>query len=243
MTAIHPAVAPPLPGRGPGRRSGSSTDTTAAAKQFASPLSSLYVSLAMLGVAALASAAASSLLPGIAGHHAGADQGGALAAGAWVGGIFTGFFAVASLLYGIASFRAGRLLKSLLARRVLAVAATVHLAALLAAAWRMPADTRTFDVNLAALMVLELSAIAVIGWQRNTSLRRPAGSKTGREPSAARLVGTLFASSILVAAIASAGMAASTAGQLAVPHSGHGSSHSPSVPGNILQLQNEGHHH
>jgi hypothetical protein len=244
MTTVHPTVAPPLTGRGPVRVPGRAAENPGSTIRSEAPLSSLYVSLAMVGVAALASAAASSLIPGLAGHPAGVVPPGMLAVGAWVAGIATSAFAGACLVYGIWSFRAGHLLRALLLRRILAVAAAVHLVALLASAWRMPTESRTFDVNLAALLVLELSVIAVIGWQGNISLRRTSASGPRREPSAAVLVGTLFAASMLIAAVCSAGMAASTAGQLAVPHSGHGGhSHSPSVPGNILQLQNEGHHH
>ncbi len=126
--------------------------------------------------------------------------------------------------------------------------AGLHLAVLVAGIWRMPEEARTFDVTLAALASLELSVIAVLGWRRNAELRKGPNFRV-REPSAPAVVGILFAASVLVAAITTSGMAASTAGELAVPHSGHHNTpqHSPQQEspdrGILQQMKEQGHHH
>ncbi|HEY1157110.1 MAG TPA: hypothetical protein VGE95_12565, partial [Arthrobacter sp.] len=57
--------------------------------------------------------------------------------------------------------------------------------------------------------------IASLGW-----LRRPAGERAAMRPG--RLLLAAFAGALLVAGITTPGLAASTAGQYAVPHGGHG---------------------
>ncbi|MGZ2223940.1 hypothetical protein [Glutamicibacter nicotianae] len=54
----------------------------------------------------------------------------------------------------------------------------------------------------------------------------------------------MFAGSVAVAAVASLGMAAATAGELAIPHSEHGVHHSGDIdPGIIGKMKQEEHHH
>ncbi|WP_425863350.1 hypothetical protein [Arthrobacter sp. TWP1-1] len=217
--------------------------------QTGTQLSSLYISLALLGIAALASAATSSLIIGLGGAATGlADPAGNIiwisAASSWAAGILSGIYCLSSLAYAFVSFRKGALPNASALRLVVALAAGVHLIGLLEGLWRWPTSTRTFDVTVASLLVLELSVIAVLGWRRNTELRIGQSIKFGKDPSAMAVVGSLFAASILVAGITTVGMAASTAGELAVPHSGHKSTeNSPGVPSNIEQLKNQGHHH
>lgn len=207
-------------------------------------LPGLYVSLALLGIASLAIAAASSLLPWT-------NSGTPTVAGptGWALGLASAAYGLTALAYGLQSLRSGNLSHVGALGVVVAVAAAIHLAAFVAGLWWMPETGRTFDVTLAALLVLELSVSAVLGWQNNLVLRRRlprrAPKRSGREVSAAGLVGTLFAASILVASLTTVGMAASTAGELAVPHSGHGGSHQgePTVPTNLQQLKDQGHHH
>lgn len=207
-------------------------------------LGALYSSLALLGIASLAIAAASSLLPWL---NAGAESGtadGQLVVWPWAAGLTSAVYGLATLLYGLASLRSGTLPRVGAVQIVLAVAGAVHLAALLSGLWRMPETGRTFDVTLAALLVLELSVLATLGWRRNAAMRRRPGRRAPRKLPAAAVVGALFAASVFVAALTTAGMAASTAGELAVPHSGHGGSHeAPAVPENVQQLKQQGHHH
>lgn len=247
MTIAHHPGAPPLTGRGTARKASTAprANGSPVAPGTGYVLSSLYASVALVGIAALGSAAASSLIPGLAqGPHLHVPQRWNWEGWPWAAGIATALFAGAALLYAVASFRAGRVPHPRMVVRTLAVTAAVQLAALLEGVWRSPADTRTFDLTLASLILLELSVIAVLGWQRTSAQRVRGAAASRRDPSAAALIGVLFAASILVAAVASAGMAASSAGELAVPHSGHGGGgQAPSLPGNVVQLQNSGHHH
>ncbi len=217
--------------------------------QTGTQLSSLYISLALLGIAALASAATSSLIPGLSGDTTGLASAAEnttwiSAASSWAAGIVSGVYCLASLAYAFVSFRKGVLPNTAALRLVVGLAAGVHLAGFLEGLWRAPSSTRTFDVTLASLLILELSVIAVLGWRKNSELRVNRSIKIHKEPSAMAVVGTLFAAAILVATITTVGMAASTAGELAVPHSGHmGTENGPAVPSNIEQLKNQGHHH
>ncbi|WP_104091432.1 hypothetical protein [Arthrobacter sp. GMC3] len=204
----------------------------------AHPLTTLYVSLAALGVAALSGAGASSLIAGLAGGTAPAPW------LQWISIIATSAWSVAALLYAFAALRTTKLLWAAVAQKTVAVAAALHLGALLLGMWRLPETTRSFDLTLAGLLLLELSVLAVAGWQRTSDARARSNARTHHAPSALALVATLFAASILVAAVATVGMASSAAGSLAVPHSGHGESqHNPQLPSNVQQLKNSEHHH
>lgn len=223
----------------------------------------LFTCVALLGIAALSSAAASSLLPGLSGTSDGvSSSGGSGTFVLGVLGVFSAIYGLAALGYGLWALRHGKPLRADIVLLVLSLAAGVHLIGLLMGLWRMPAAERTFDATLATMLALELSATAVLGWQRNAPLRRsgiqgnPLGNAASAEGaaattkprSAAAVVGTLFATSLFVAALTTVGMAASTAGELAVPHSGHSDSgHSDHdnnvVPENIQRLKDQGHHH
>lgn len=199
-------------------------------------LTSLYASIAALGIAALSCAATSSL---IAGFASAAVEAAWLQ---WLAVAVSATWAGVALLFAFASFRNTSLLRANVAVRAGAVAAAVHLAGLMVGIWQLPEATRYFDQTLASLVVLELSVVGVIGWQRNTHWR--ASAQDNHEPSAWAVVAALFGASILVAAATTVGMASSFAGSLAVPHSGHGeSSHNSPLPWNVEQLRNAEHHH
>lgn len=230
----------------------------------------LFTCVALLGIAALSSAAASSLLPGfgeaVDGGPSASGLGGPLLG---VAGVLSAMYGLAALAYGLLALRHGKLIRPEVLNPALGIAAGIHLIGLLLGLWRMPVAERTFDITIAAMLVLELAATAVLGWARNAPLRRPPSqinSVSGASPavcgaspskakprSAAAVVGTLFAISLFVAALTTVGMAASTAGELAVPHSGHsdsgpgGSGHidhnSNVIPENLQRLKDQGHHH
>lgn len=223
----------------------------------------LFTCVALLGIAALSSAAASSLLPGfgetVDGGPSARGLGGPLLG---VAGVLSATYGLAALAYGLLALRHGKLIRPEVLIPALGIAAGIHLIGLLLGLWRMPVAERTFDITIAAMLVLELAATAVLGWARNAPLRRPqnqknsvagASSAAAKPRTAAAVVGTLFAISLFVAALTTVGMAASTAGELAVPHSGHsdsgpgGSAHvdhdSNVVPENLQRLKDQGHHH
>ncbi|WP_427016931.1 hypothetical protein ACQCSX_19895 [Pseudarthrobacter sp. P1] len=195
----------------------------------------LYTGLAGLGTAALASALASSLLV-----RAGSLAGTA-AVPVWAGGVASIVWAMAVLAFSVASLRTGRPVWPRTATSAFTVAAAVHLATVLAGLWLGPAAERTFDLNAACAVVLELSIVAGIGWLGRHGTERagtePAGGSPDvpAAPPAGRLLAALFAASVLVAAVTTPGLAASTAGHSAVPHGGHHSTGTtgPTVPGTL----------
>lgn|GEM_PF-3206458 len=236
MAALRVAQAP-SPGRKMSLRRASIGRPRASARS-GGELASLCVGVAAVGIAALGSAAASSLVAGLNGAA------GPAVWWEWVAALGSAAWAGAALFYAFATFRTGHLLMAGVAVRAVAVAALVHLAGILIGLWRVPEDARYLDLTLAALLVLELSVIAVMGWQHNKALRTSFRASAGWKPSALAVIGTMFFVSIVVASVTTLGLAASTAGQLAVPHSGHGS-HSPGghLPANLEQLKHSGHHH
>ena len=96
-------------------------------------------------------------------------------------------------------------------RYALAAAAVTHLAAI---AFPSPATSGLNLTHLSALL-LTLMIIASLAW-----LGRASGEKRAMRPG--RLLLAAFAGAVLVAGITTPGLAASTAGQYAVPHGGHG---------------------
>lgn len=244
-TAQHPGP-PSLTRRGPAGKAHNARPAVAPDGGIVTEPALLLAGLALLGIAALAGAATSSLLPLLQGGATGigVDAGPDLwrwTVWPWTAAIASAVYCMAALAYGLISLRSGALPRAAALRLVVGLAAVVHLGALLEGLWRLPEASRTFDLTLASLLVLELALCAVLGWRSNAALRR---KPIRKKPSAAAVVGSLFVASVLVAAVTTVGMAASTAGELAVPHSGHGGNHnSPSVPGNIQQLKDQGHHH
>lgn len=217
-------------------RSRASTPRHPASTGSGNELASLCVGIAALGIAALSSAASSSLVASLNGTVGLATWWGwALTVGsvAWAG---------TALLYAFSTLRSGNPPLTGVAVRVVGLAAFIHLATVLIGLWSVPAESRYLDVTVASLVILELTIVALMGWRHNKDKRTPSGSTAGWKPSALAVTGTMFGVSILVASITTVGLAASTAGQLAVPHSGHGSGNSGGEP-IPEQLKFSGHHH
>ncbi|TDT75953.1 hypothetical protein DFO47_110126 [Arthrobacter sp. AG258] len=107
-------------------------------------------------------------------------------------------------------------------RYALGGAAAVHVAAIAFAA------PRTSGLNLTQLsaLLLTLMIIASLGWLGRAEARREGGPRAGSGTAGSvrpgRLLAAAFAGAVLVAGIATPGLAASTAGQYAVPHGEHG---------------------
>jgi membrane protease YdiL (CAAX protease family) len=99
-------------------------------------------------------------------------------------------------------------------------AAGFHLAAVLLGT----PGTSGLNLSQVAALLLTLMIIAALAW-----LRRNAGRLQALPPGAApagqpgRLLLAAFTGAVLVAGITTPGLAASTAGQFAVPHGEHGS--------------------
>lgn len=107
-------------------------------------------------------------------------------------------------------------------RYALPGAATVHLAAIAFAGPR----TSSLDLTQLSALLLTLMIVASLGWLRRAEGPENGRQQAGRGGAAAvrpgRLLLAACAGALLVAGIATPGLAASTAGQYAVPHGEHG---------------------
>lgn len=105
----------------------------------------------------------------------------------------------------------------------LLTASGAHVAAL-----AFSSDTSGLHLSHLAALLLTLMIVASGAWLKGRRLRGM--DDDGMAPAAARpgiLLLTAFAGAVLVAGIATPGLAASTAGQFAVPHGQHGG---PAMP-------------
>ncbi|TQJ40393.1 hypothetical protein FBY33_2453 [Arthrobacter sp. SLBN-112] len=145
-------------------------------------------------------------------------------------GVVAGAWGLAMLAGAVVFLARERLAGGPWARWVLAGAAAIHLAAI-AFTPVAPAASNLSLTHLSALL-LTLTIIASLGWLQRAAVRQrghgqdnerqllpaaPAGA--GVRPG--RLLPAAFAGAVLVAGITTPGLAASTAGQYAVPHGGH----------------------
>jgi hypothetical protein len=141
-------------------------------------------------------------------------------------GVVAGLWGAALLAGAVAFLAKDRLAGNRWARYALAGAAAAHLAAI-----AFP----TFGLSLTQLsaLLLTLMIIASLGWlqrhsgQQDSAQQDSAQQDSARQPAGAgmrpgRLLLAAFAGAVLVAGITTPGLAASTAGQYAVPHGEHG---------------------
>jgi hypothetical protein len=106
-------------------------------------------------------------------------------------------------------------------RAVLILAAVLHVTAIALG----PSQTSSLKLSQLAALLLTLMIIAALAWlQRFAGRSGQAGAADFTVPGPGRLLAAAFAGAVLVAGIATPGLAASTAGQYAVPHGSHGGS-------------------
>ncbi|MDV2978166.1 UNVERIFIED_CONTAM: hypothetical protein Q9R71_13360 [Actinomycetes bacterium ARC8] len=195
----------------------------------------LYAGIAGLGVAALAAASSASLASTFGIGSAPAPW------WAWLGAIASAAWAGMALVYAAASLLKAAAPAVNLAVLCLALVSSVHLASILAGLWGFPEGAKNLDLTIGSLLLLELSVLAVFMWQRKRRKNLP---HRAVRSSSLVVLGGMFASSVAVAAVASLGLAASSAGELAVPHSEHGIHHSGDIdPGIIQKMKQAEHHH
>ncbi|WP_162150481.1 hypothetical protein, partial [Arthrobacter sp. H5] len=134
-------------------------------------------------------------------------------------------WAVLQTAWAVAFLRAGDQRPSFVSRLLLAtlpallpIACTTSIAVLGWSAFLVPPTTRTLSATLISAVVLQLILLSCLGYLRR---RVAAAPKPARPPSAGRLLAAMFASALLVARVATPGLAASTAGDFAVPHGEH----------------------
>ncbi|MGH3652149.1 hypothetical protein [Glutamicibacter sp.] len=219
--AMEPATEPARQGR----------DAVAGSVAFGG----LYAGIAGLGIAALAAASSASLASAFWVGTAPAPW------WAWLGAIASAAWAGLALIYAVASLLKAKAPGLKLAVPFLTLVSSVHLASIVAGLWGFPEGTKNLDLTLGSLLLLELSLLAVFVWQRKRRKNYPHRSVRS---SSLVVLGSMFASSVAVAAVASLGLAASSAGELAVPHSEHGIHHSGDIdPGIIGKMKQAEHHH
>ncbi|UYQ77231.1 hypothetical protein OF385_14595 [Glutamicibacter sp. JL.03c] len=195
----------------------------------------IYAGIAGLGIAALAAASSSSLASGLSFGASAAPW------WVWLGAIASAAWALLALVYAVASLRKGTAPATKLAVRCLAVVSIAHLASIALGLAGIPGREQFLDLTVGSLLLLELSVLAAIMWQRKRQLKSTRGPARS---SSLAVVGSIFAASVVVSAIASTGLAASSAGHLAVPHSEHGAHHTQDIdPGIIDKMKQEEHHH
>ena len=135
------------------------------------------------------------------------------------GGVGSALWGTALLVWSVLSLQRGSLLRARTATALLLVASLVHAASALAA---MAAGPSGLALSHLAALLLSLMIVAAAGWLKRRSGGDPAGTGVVAQLRAGRLLLAAFASAVLVAGIATPGLAASTAGQYAVPHGEHG---------------------
>ncbi|MGP9032899.1 hypothetical protein ACT17S_07490 [Glutamicibacter mysorens] len=195
----------------------------------------LYAGIAGLGVAALAAASCASLASTFGVGSASAPW------WAWFAAIASAAWAGLALVYAVASLLKAAAPAVNRAISCLALVSSVHLASIAAGLWGFPEGAKNLDLTIVSLLLLELSVLAVFMWQRKRRKNLP---HRAVRSSSLVVLGSMFASSVAVAAVASLGLAASSAGELAVPHSEHGIHHSGDIdPGIIQKMKQAKHHH
>ena len=219
--ATAPATEPDMQGR----------DATAGSVAFGG----LYAGIAGLGVAALAAASSASLASTFGIGSAPAPW------WAWLGAIASAVWAGMALVYAVASLLKAAAPAVNLAVPCLVLVSSVHLASILAGLWGFPEGAKNLDLTIGSLLLLELSVLSVFMWQRKRRKNLP---HRAVRSSSLVVLGGMFASSVAVAAVASLGLAASSAGELAVPHSEHWAHHGEDFdPGIIQKMKQAEHHH
>lgn len=195
----------------------------------------IYAGVAGLGISALAAASSASLASAFGVGTSSAPW------WAWAGAIASAAWAGLALIYAVASLLKGTAPALKIAVPCLALVSSAHVASIAMGLLGFQERAQFLDLTVASLLLLELSVLAVIVWQGK---RRRKDPRRVTRPSSIAVVGIIFAASVAVATVASLGLAASSAGQLAVPHSEHGVHHSGDIdPGIIGKMKQAEHHH
>ncbi|WP_307026620.1 hypothetical protein [Arthrobacter globiformis] len=189
----------------------------AAQETFRSNAVRLFAGFAGLGAAAVNLAVASSLFAA-AGPALPVRAAGAAAAMLW---------GTSLLAWTVAGLSRNRFPLPRTSALLLPTAAAAHIAAIVLGAGSGMAG---LGVSHLAALLLTLMILAAISWlsRRSPDLPGCSGQNIAARLGAGPLIAAAFAGALLVAAITTPGLAASTAGQFAVPHGEHtGGHHAP----------------
>lgn len=129
----------------------------------------------------------------------------------------SGLWAVGIAVWSVLIMRRGSIVAPNPAVVLLCSASVLLLASLVYGVWFSTSDEAQFDVTVAGALVLQLMILAAIG-----HLRRLMSVFSPGSPPAGRLLLALAGSALLVSIIVVPGLAATTAGEFAVPHGSHG---------------------
>jgi hypothetical protein len=139
----------------------------------------------------------------------------------WAGVLAAAAWGIALTVWAVQSLRFRTPIWSGAVVRLVPVAVLAHLAAVIHGLGWVPAPARTLDLAALSALALELVLLASAGWLARNGLLRSGPPAVA--PAAGRLLPALFAAALAVAAITTPGLAATAAGQHAVPHGEHGS--------------------
>lgn len=154
-------------------------------------------------------------------------------AGPWAiaGTVISGLWGAALTVWAVQSLRNGTPVWPRAVLRVASAGVVLHLAAVAAGIWWTGGSARSLNVTALSAAALELILLGSVGWlDRQTS--HP-GRQASPRPTAGRLLMASFIAALTVAAITTPGLAATAAGQHAVPHGEHHTTGTPPA----------GHHH
>ena len=141
-----------------------------------------------------------------------------LTVGLVVSGLATLMGGLAFLAWSLWGLHRNSLVFARYAVPALAVAAAAHVAVMAAGI----STQRSLDVSHLAALGLTLMALAGAGWLRRQHKTNDGGAHG--QPRTGRLLAAAFGAAVVVATVATPGLAASMAGQHAVPHGEHGQS-------------------
>ncbi|VXB75021.1 conserved membrane hypothetical protein [Arthrobacter sp. 9V] len=160
-----------------------------------------------------------------------------LTPGILVAGVATLAGGLAFLAWSLWGLHRNSLVMVRLAVPVLALTAAAHLAVTVAGV----STQRSLNVSHFAALGLTLMALAGAGWLRRQHKTNDGGAHG--QPRTGRLLAAAFGAAVVVASVATPGLAASMAGQHAVPHGEHGQApHKENGQGSNPALD-PGHHH
>ncbi|MHC6231820.1 hypothetical protein ACX5I6_20000 [Arthrobacter sp. MMS24-T111] len=145
------------------------------------------------------------------------------------GTVAAGLWGAALLMWAVQSLRNGAPSWPRVLLRVAPVGVFLHLAAVALRIWWPGGSSRSLDGTALSAAVLELVILGCVGWLGRQTFR-----PSDRPAAAGPLLTVTFAAALIVAAITTPGLAATAAGQHAVPHGEHRSS---------TQNAPAGHHH
>jgi hypothetical protein len=136
---------------------------------------------------------------------------------------------LALLLWSLLSLHRGRIRFAVPATAALAASAMVHIVAV-----GLGLKLHVLDAGHLAAFFLALLAVGAAAWLRRQGAGSPSqgtgpsgGGSATAPPRTGALIGAAFAAAVVVSAIATPGLAASFAGQHAVPHGEHSSQPAP----------------